>query len=148
MKKTLFFLVVLVGLLTITGCDSTKNEKNNDNSNQEQKEEQPQVEKDTYDINDFESDVKALISDVNVTEMAAELVGAESGIKLTSNDSKVELYKFDKNSSTYKTAEENQQLTMEGFGNFDATVQNGYAMIIDENFPNKADVENLFNKLN
>lgn len=143
----------MIGLFTITGCGNSNNENNQTNNQnqpkeqQEQQIQQEQVETDSYSLNDFENDVKKLVANIEITQMAAEYVGAESGIKLKSNNSKIEIYKFDKNSSTYQTAEKNQQLTMEGFGNFDAKVQNGYALIIDENFPNKTDIENLFNKL-
>lgn len=149
MKKVLGVLIVMIGLFTITGCNNNSNDNSQTNSNNQNQanEQQEQVETSSYGLNDFENDVKELVADVETTEMAAEYVGAESGIKLTSGDYKIELYQFDKNSSTYQTAEESQQITMEDFGNFDAKVQNGYALIIDESFPNKTDIENLFDKL-
>ena len=63
--------------------------------------------------------------------MAADLVGAEQGIKYKLQNENVELYRFDTSSDSYVVAEETQSLKMDGFGSFDATVIDGYAMLSD-----------------
>ena len=64
-------------------------------------------------------------------EMAAEYIGAVEGFKYKTEDGTVELYIFDKNSDTYKVAEDSQMVTMEGIGDFPARVEHGMAFVGD-----------------
>lgn len=79
------------------------------------------------------------------TEMAAGMIGAESGTKYKIGDGKVELYKFDISTEAYKSAEKTQKIALEGFGEFKATVKNGYALML-ENLDEKQYIE-IFNSL-
>ena len=66
-----------------------------------------------------------------------------------SGETKVEIYKFDKSSDAYKDAEKSQKLTLSGLdSSFDATVKNGYAYVIDNEFPKHDEVVNLLEQLN
>lgn len=143
MKKLFISLLCLVAVFSITACGNDKKNTTNNNNDTNTNETNNSL----SSINDFETEFQKLNIEYEKTEMAAAFVGAESGVKLTSSDYKLELYSFDKNSEAYKTAEETQQLSMEGFGNFDAIVKNGYAIMIDNDFPNYDDVMNIFDKL-
>ncbi len=145
MKKISVLLVIFVLCFAITGCgQNVENNTNNDNSTNN---ETVKEEKKLSSIDDFKNEVKKLGIDFEETKMSAEYINAESGLKLTSDGKKLEVYKFDTNSEHYKTAEENQKVTMDGFGSFDAIVKNGYALMIDDNFPQYDKVIEIFNKL-
>lgn len=145
MKKISVLLVIFVLSFAITGCgQKAENSTNNDNSaNNETVKEEKQL----SSIDDFKNEVKELGINFEETKMSAEYINAESGLKLTSDGQKLEVYKFDTNSEHYKTAEENQKVTMDGFGSFDAIVKNGYALMIDDDFPQYDKVIEIFNKL-
>lgn len=145
MKKISVLLVIFVLCFAITGCgQNVENNTNNDNSTNN---ETVKEEKKLSSIDDFKNEVKKLGIDFEETKMSAEYINAESGLKLTSDGKKLEVYKFDTNSEHYKTAEENQKVTMDGFGSFDAIVKNGYALMIDDNFPQYDKVIEIFNNL-
>ena len=145
MKKISVLLVIFVLCFAITGCgQNVENSTNNDNS---AKNETVKEEKQLSSIDDFKNEVKELGINFEETKMSAEYINAESGLKLTSDGKKLEVYKFDTNSEHYKTAEENQKVTMDGFGSFDAIVKNGYALMIDDDFPQYDKVIEIFNKL-
>lgn len=65
-------------------------------------------------------------------QMAAEIVGATEGVKYKIGDGAVELYLFDEADEAYAQVLEKQSLTMEGFGAFPATVENGMAIIVSD----------------
>lgn len=65
-------------------------------------------------------------------QMAAEIVGAAEGAKYEVDGGAVELYIFDADGEAYKTAEDKQALTMQGYGDFPATVENGMALIVSD----------------
>ena len=65
-------------------------------------------------------------------QMAAEIVGAAEGAKYKIDGGAVELYLFDTESEAYKTAAEKQALTMQGFGDFPATVEKGMALVVSD----------------
>ncbi len=65
-------------------------------------------------------------------QMAAEIVGAAEGAKYKIGDGAVELYLFDEEAEAYTAAEEKQALTLEGFGDFPATVKNGMALMVSD----------------
>lgn len=150
MKKIYILLSVFALCLFVTGCGS-KNEEVKENNNtieNNDKEKEPIEEtKELTSIEDFENEVKNLGISYTKTQMAAEYINAQSGIKLISGDSQLEIYKFDINSNAYKTAEQKQKVTMDGFGDFDAIVKNGYALMIDDNFPQYDKVIEIFNSL-
>lgn len=65
-------------------------------------------------------------------QMAAEMIGAEQGVKYKIGDGSVELYRFDPESEAYQNAKENQAVTMEGFGGVEAVVKDGRALMITD----------------
>ena len=65
-------------------------------------------------------------------QMAEEMIGAEKGVKYEIGDGAVELYRFDPESDAYQNAEENQAVTLEGFGGVEAVVKNGKALVITD----------------
>lgn len=65
-------------------------------------------------------------------QMAAEMIGAERGVKYEIGDGAAELYRFDPESEAYQNAEENQAVTLEGFGGVEAVVKNGKALVITD----------------
>lgn len=153
MKKIYTLFIVFVLFICVTGCGTNDQEENKSNNNTIEENETKKDEVKTENnneitsIDDFENEVKTLGISYTKVQMAAEYVGAESGIKLKSGDYKLEIYKFDSSSNTYKTAEQNQKLSMEGYGDFDAIVKNGYAIMIDKDFPQYDKVIEIFNKL-
>ena len=125
MKKFLAMALVLVfGMLVLSGCngatDSTESPSDSGNA--------------SVELTVFEQFENALI-EKNLTfekvTMAAELIGAEQGVKYKLQDENVEIYRFDPSSDAYLEAEKTQSLKMEGFGAFEATVVNGYAINSD-----------------
>lgn len=65
-------------------------------------------------------------------QMASEMIGAEQGVKYEIGDGAVELYRFDPESDAYQNAEENQAVTLDGFGGVEAVVKNGKALVITD----------------
>lgn len=82
------------------------------------------------------------------TVMGAELVGAEQGMKYKIGDGSVELYRFDESSDAYKKADEDNALTLEGFGAFPATVKDGRALLIDGLADEQDAITAIFDGLN
>ncbi len=154
MKKYLSLVMIIALVFCLTGCgdkeaDNKKDESSNNTTNETTDNNQEETNKETEltSINDFESEVQKLGIDYEKTDMVASYINAETGIKLKSGDTKLEIYKFDSSSEAYKKAETNQKVTMEGFGDFEAIVKNGYALMIDNNFPQYDKVIEIFNKL-
>ncbi len=144
MKKIMTILFAGLICLSLTGCGS-ENKTTIDN-----KDNDTNISEDTNSltsIDDFEKEVKNLGITYTKTDMVATYINAESGIKLVNGDYKLEIYKFDSSTDAYKNAEKNQKVTMEGFGDFDAIVKNGYALMIDDEFPKYDSVIEIFNKL-
>ncbi len=75
------------------------------------------------------------------------MAGAKTGNKYISENKALEIYQYEKSSDSYKNAEKNQKITVEGFGDFEAIVKNGYALIIDKDYPHYDEIIALFNKL-
>lgn len=142
MKKIYVFMLIFVLTFTITGCDS-KSKENSDANNTPTEEKLNEI----TSIEDFEKEVKKMGISCKKTQMVAEYIGAQSGIKLECNNSALEIYKFSNSSDAYKAAEKEQKISMEGFGKFDAVVKNGYALMIDVNFPQHDKIIELFDKL-
>ncbi|MEA4964582.1 MAG: hypothetical protein VB055_02010 [Oscillospiraceae bacterium] len=101
-------------------------------------------------LSDFVGAVKAL--GVSFTEETTEytLVGAEDGCKLTAeeNVAMLELYVFDTGTDAYQAAETSGQLHIEEMDDsFDAVVANGYAIVMDDSFPQREEIYPLFYSL-
>lgn len=79
-------------------------------------------------------------------EMAADMVGAISGVKY--KDCNVEIYQYDTNSQKYKDLVSTGSVTLEGF-NVEVTpsaIHNEYVLVCDE-APNKDEIISAFNSL-
>ena len=124
MKKSIFYLVIILVIsLILTGCGSNNEELESN----EVKESDNQV---SYTFEDLKTDLMALDSSTEINDKSASLIGAEEGYGYIIGECNIEVYKYDKNSEQYKTAEQNQQISMPSFGmTFKATVKNGYAYI-------------------
>lgn len=146
MKKILLSIFAILVCFSLTGCaNKTENDKsNNDNSNKTNT--NKTEEKVTLD--NLEEKVKSLGIIFEKTETAYAMVGAKAGYKLSTDEGRVEVYQFDKSGDAYKTAEKKQQLVIESMNyTFEAKVQNGYAYIIDKEFPQYDKVVSLLEKL-
>ena len=118
-KKVLGLLLILIVPLCLTGCGS---EDNKTESN-----------KQDYTFENLKTDLTALDSNIEINQKSAEMLGAEEGYGYIMSDCTIEVYKFDKSSSAYKTDEKDQKLSMPSLDmSFDATVKNGYAYMITD----------------
>ena len=125
--KRLVTSIVLLSVLV--GCSSNE-DKVVDEGNKEV-EQEVQEEKDFFDK--LETELSKNYTIAEKVTMAAEMVGAIEGHKfIISDDNSAEVYLFDEDSDTYKTAKETGKLRLEGFGQFDITM-NGLYGIVDEN---------------
>ncbi len=126
MKKCIIYLMIIFVIsLVLTGCGSNNEELDSDNVNENDN----QV---SYTFEDLKTDLMALDSSTEVNQKSASLIGAEEGYGYIIGECSIEVYKYDKSSEQYKTAELNQQISMPSFDmTFDATVKNGYAYIQD-----------------
>lgn len=96
----------------------------------------------------FENALTASGANFEKITMAAEMVGAVEGVKYTSADWQIELYRFDENSDAYKAAYASGTLTLDGFGSFPARVSGGMALVVDGlSSAFLANVEQIFNNL-
>lgn len=127
MKKYMVVLITIVVILSCVSCTSSKPKDDKGTSNV--------VTDERNNLTVFESFEKVL-NDKGLTyekvTMAAEMVGAQQGIKYKMGDSKVEIYRFDTSTNVYKDAEESQSLQLDGIGSFEAVVKNGYAILSDD----------------
>lgn len=144
MKKFLFVnLAILTLCFFLVGCGnkSTNEDKpSNDNNTPTSKE--------NITLDNIQSRIEALGITCEKTEVYYQMVGATNGFKLNVNDTRVEIYKFNKSSDAYKKAEKEQKLTLNDMDmSFDAKVQNGYAYIIDDEFPEYEKVVSILNQL-
>lgn len=127
MKKLIVMFLVTIFICGLVGCGANNiTDETASGTNQTQGEESKTV---------FDRFEQAL-SDKDITfekiQMAADLVGAKQGVKYKIGNGSVELYSFDKSSETYRTAEDKQALTLEGFGDFSCVVTNGYALLVND----------------
>lgn len=143
-KKGLIISLSLLALFGITGCNNKEN--NNDDTNNIQENDKQNT--NTVTLNNLESKIKDLGITVSKTQTSYEMVGAKNGYKLKSGETTLEVYQYDTNSESYKSAEANQKITLEEMNmSFDAIVKNGYAYILDGNFPQYDKVIEILNKL-
>lgn len=129
MKKGLSLLLTAVLLFGIAGCsskDDGKKESNTDTATKEETKKELSFDtiRKTFEDNGY------TISEE--TEMAASMIGAKSGIKYKTDKGSLEFYEFDKTSDAYKKAEADGIITLEGFGDFEIVVNNGFAMMKTE----------------
>lgn len=143
-KKGLIISLSLLALFGVTGCNNKEN--SNDNSNNIQENDKQTNDKVT--LSNLESKIKDLGITVSKVQTAYDMVGAKDGYKLKSNETTLEIYQFDTSSESYKNAEGNQQITLSEMNmSFDAVVKNGYAYILDDNFPQHDKVVEILDKL-
>ena len=153
MKKIAGIFLTLILCFCLIGCgdkveNTDKDNKNNDtNINDNSNQSDQKTNSNTFTISEFITKVQDIATDMEKTEMMASFIGANEGYKLSNDNTKLEIYSFDKSSEAYKQAEESQKISMEGFGEFNAIVKNGYALVIDENFPEYSRTLELFEKL-
>ncbi|MFQ6861782.1 MAG: hypothetical protein ACLROI_00370 [Beduini sp.] len=129
MKKGFSLLLVAVLLFGIAGCspkDDGKKETNTDTPTKEETNKELSFDtiKKVYEDNGY------TISEE--TEMAASMIGAKSGFKYKTDKGSLEFYEFDKTSDAYKKAESEGIITLEGFGDFEIVVNNGFAIMKTE----------------
>lgn len=149
MKKVFSLLLIMILCVSLTACGEKKETNNNkDNNNPEKYNSNNNENQKKYDLLYFETEVKKIDPSLEKTEAFASMIGAENGYKLKNNDYTVEIYLFDKSSSAYKTSESKQKIIIDGFGEFDAIVKNGYALVIDSTYNYYNQVKNIFDKLN
>lgn len=144
MKKFLFVnLAILTLCFFLVGCgnkSTNENKPSNDNNTPTSKE--------NITLDNIQSKIEALGITCEKTEVYYQMVGATNGFKLNVDDTRVEIYKFNKSSDAYKKAEKEQKLTLNDMDmSFDAKVQNGYAYIIDDEFPEYEKVVSILNQL-
>lgn len=143
MKKFLFVnLAILTLCFFLVGCgnkSTNENKTSNDNT---------PTSKENITLDNIQSKIEALGITCEKTEVYYQMVGATNGFKLNVDDTRVEIYKFNKSSDAYKKAEKEQKLTLNDMDmSFDAKVQNGYAYIIDDEFPEYEKVVSILNQL-
>ena len=143
MKKIFISLFAIIICLSLTtGCNSNNEEITNEQNNNIN-----ETESKLSSIDDFENEIKKLGINYEKIKMDSSYIGAEEGIKLTSNDKTLEIYKYNDKTDSYKTAENTQKITLTGIGSYDAIVKNGYALLIDNDFPQYDSIIEIFNKL-
>ncbi len=140
MKRAAALLLTCAALCAaLTGCGSQqgqedKQEQNVTSSVQEEPEQTPSGEPESAGtvFEQYEAGLEAQGIFFEKVQMAAEIVGAAEGAKYKIGDGAVELYLFDEEAEAYTAAEEKQALTLEGFGDFPATVENGMALMVSD----------------
>lgn len=143
MKKFLFVnLAILTLCFFLVGCgNKSTNEIKPSNEN-------TPTSKENITLDNIQSKIEALGITCEKTEVYYQMVRATNGFKLNVDDTRVEIYKFNKSSDAYKKAEKEQKLTLNDMDmSFDAKVQNGYAYIIDDEFPEYEKVVSILNQL-
>lgn len=143
MKKIFSFILVLTISFVLAGCSSnevnTTEDSNTNNTEQAV----------TKDLSYFKEEAERLVTDSTESEVYYSMVGATNGVKIYNSDEslRIEIYEFDEDSGSYKEAEEDQQLCISDDYCFSATVKNGYALLIDDDFPNYDEIISIFNDL-
>ncbi len=140
MKRAAALLLACAALCAaMTGCGSQqeqedKQEQNVTSSAQEGPEQTPSGEPESAGtvFEQYEAGLEAQGISFEKVQMAAEIVSAAEGMKYKIGDGAVELYLFDEGAEAYVAAEEKQALTLEGFGDFPATVENGMALVVSD----------------
>ena len=123
-KKAILFVSAIALTLILTGCGSNGGVETVEQSGGN---------KASYTFDNLKEDLTALDSNIEINDKSAELVGATEGYGYMMDGCTIEVYKYDKTSDQYKTAEKEQKISMPSFGmSYNATVKNGYAyMVLD-----------------
>ena len=137
-------LLVLIGLISPSEIETEDNVSHMDTV--ERDDSDKAANNDKININNIKSEIEKLGINVEEKDAYYEMVGASDGIKIYSGDYRIEIYKFDKSSDKYIEAEKNQKLKT-AISSFDATVKNGYAYLIDDQFPKHDEVLKLLEQL-
>ena len=152
MKKVLLALLVACVVIGMVGCSPGDNETLNKAPEQSVSETPrettptpPIVEKNVF-VQIEEKLQRSGIKFEKVT-MAAEMVGAEAGVKFKTDTGKIEIYRFAKDSEALSQALKNQEVAVEGFGALPAEVFGQYAMISDMSGEEKTVVEDIVYKI-
>lgn len=137
-------LLILIGMFPSSGTQlENQTTKDTDIGVEESVE---SADNDKVNINNLKSKIESLGITVESKDAYYKMVGAENGMKLYAGDYRIEVYKFDETSKEYIEAKKNQKLKT-SISSFDATVKNGYAYIIDDEFPKHDEVLKLLEKL-
>lgn len=137
MKKLILISLSVLLIFSISACGN--NETSNTPTGSQSSNEKTIFEK-------FEDGLNELNIEFQKTVTAAEMIGAVQGIRYKLVDGNVELYMFDVDSDSLAKAKENKAVTLEGFGNVPAEINNNFALIIDE-VEKKDDIISLFKSL-
>lgn len=74
-------------------------------------------------------------------KMAAEIIGAADGYKWITENSSIEIYRFDKSTDSFKKVKDRGKISIEGLGEFPILINGDYVMITSDN----QDINNWFN---
>ena len=143
--KRIFILGLTLFLLT--GCGNAKVD-NNTNKKEDSKQTTTEEVKENINLLNIKNKIDELGITTSEEDVFFQMVGANAGTKIYSGDYRVEIYKFDTSTAEYKKAESSQKLEISEDMTFDAVVKNGYAYIIDDDFPQHDAVVELLNGLN
>lgn len=128
-------IILLLCILTctfacLTGCSKENIKENNTTTTRKE-----------YTLETLKKDLLSLDNNTKITKMAADMIGAEEGLKFVTQDCSIEVYKFDIQSEDYKKALANQEFYLEDFDTkYTAIVKNGYGYSIDEE-KNKCEIQ-------
>ena len=130
MKKRLLIIGFIV--LSLIACNKNGKQELSENVLYNEKDKttinEEEVQKDVF--SEFEEELKKSGIKYETVKMAANLIGAQDGMKYKIGDGVIELYRYDIDSDSYKTAEQTQSIYLDGFGSFEAKVKNGIAILI------------------
>ena len=142
-KKILALMMGLAMVIALSACTGDSgNQNSGDNALSASQNGQAQTEDVFAKFENGLSDLGLTYS--AKTETVADMIGGIKGQKYTMDGYTIELYQFEPSSDAYKSAEEKQAVTMEGFGDFSVYVHNGMVMMKDGVPQNVVD---LFNTL-
>ncbi len=127
MKKVILIVFIILTML-LCSCLAQETDKENGTEKDQDITTEEQTQSTVYES--FEKELNNRGFEFETVAMAAQMVGAKSGIKYIFGDEKVELYEFDIESDAYKEALAEQSLKSD-FGDFPAAVKGGFAVISD-----------------
>lgn len=139
-KKTfgLFFVILL--LFTFTACGTSKEKSNKENDDIAESDK-------IKSITEFKTEVKNLGVTFDEVQLVAISVGAKEALRLTSGQSKLDIYFFDETTDDYKKAYQSQKIISYGTDEQKAIVKNGYAVVIPNDYPEYDEIIKLVNRL-
>lgn len=122
MKRILALVLSLIVVVSLFGCTSGEKNMSTDDSTI------GDVKETVFE--QFESRLTKEGIRYEKVSMAADLIGAKEGAKYKIGEGSVELYLFDESSDAYVNAEKKQAVTLEDFGDIDAMVADGMALMV------------------